>query len=219
LKKHNTVKLFYNEYANKLVLRNQLAHLFREKQWAHTKNSLDRLQREFETGNNLEWVRGQRVERIDVRQFQEAQILFNELYRKDDIKIRVENPRMQVYSNDYKFLERLSSKVFNCLELWSISDEVELLPENTIVLERPTPYEYRVTLASWTHPELANWIENNLDKIKIGSRCLNAVRNNHYTQGLYFYVLSERYLSMLQLVSHKSIQRVDKIIYKQNLDK
>ena len=202
-----------------MVLRNQLAHLFREKQWAHAKNSLDRLQHDFENGIPLQWIRGRIVETVDSRQLQEAQVLFNELYRRDDIKLRVENPRMQIYSNDEKFLERLSGKLLNCLELWSVSNEVELIPENTIVLNRPTPYEYRVTLASWTHPELANWISNNLDKIKIGSRCLNTIKVGGYTQGLYFYVLSERYLSMLQLVSHKSIQRVDKIIYKQKLDK
>ena len=177
------------------------------------------MQHDFEKGIPLQWVRGRIVETVDSRHLQEAQVLFNELYRRDDIKIRVENPRMQIYSNDEKFLERLSGKLLNCLELWSVSDEVDLIPENTIVLNRPTPYEYRVTLASWTHRELANWIENNLDKIKIGTRCLNTIKTGGYTQGLYFYVLSERYLSMLQLVAHKSIQRVDKIIYKQNLDK
>jgi len=219
LKKHNTIKLFYNEYANKLVLRNQLAHLFREKQWGSARSHLDILQSRFERKQVLQWKRGRLVDTVDPRHLQEAQILYNELSRRDDIKLRIENPRMQIYSNNYEFLERLSNKLLNCIELWSISDEVELLPENTIVLERPTPYEYRITLASWTHREFANWIENNLDKIKIGTRCLHSIRTGSYTQGLYFYVLSERYLSMLQLVSHNSIQRIDKIIYKQNVDK
>lgn len=219
MKNYNTIKLFYNEYANKLVIRNQLAHLFREKQWTYTKDQLDRMQQDFERGEFVQWRRGRIVENIDFRQFQEAQILFNELNRKEDVKLRVENPRMQIYSNDYNFLNSLSSKILNSIELWAPATDVDLLPENTIVLRRPMPYEYRITLSSWVHRDFANWIENNLDKIKIGKRCLEAVKNNNYTQGLYFYVLSERYLSMLRLVAHNSIYRVDKIIYNEKLDK
>ena len=217
--KNNTLKLFYNEYANKLVVHNQLAHLFRERQWGAAKTHLDKLQHSREQGERLEWKRGRIIDYIDVQHLQEAQVLYNELYRKKDIKIRVENPRMQIYSNDLTFLEKLSTKITNCTELWSPSEEFPLLAANTIVLSRPMEYEYRVTLSGRTSQEFANWIDNNLDKIKIGKRCIEAIRRGHYTQGLYFYVRSERYLSLLQLVIGDSIQRIDKVIYKQNVDK
>ena len=219
MKNHNTVKRFYNEYANKLVVRNQLAHLFREKQWTHARTHLDRLQHEVEKGQPLQRARGQRIESIQVQHLQEARILFNELYQRTDIKLRVENPRMQIYSNDLKLLERLSTKLGNCIELWSPSADVPLIPVNTIILERPMPYEYRVTLASWVTDEFASWIDNNLDKIKIGKRCLTSIQNRHYTQGLYFYVRNERFLQLLNLVMGNCVQRIDKVIYKQNLDK
>lgn len=211
--------MFYNEYANKLVVRNQLAHLFREKQWTHARTHLDRLQHESEKDRPLEYRRGQRVEPIQAQHLQEARILFNELYQRTDIKLRVENPRMQIYSNDLKLLERLSTKLRNCIELWSPSADIPLIPVNTIVLERPMEYEYRVTLGGWVTGDFSNWIQNNQDKIKIGKRCFEAIQKGHYTQGLYFYVRNERYLSLLQLIIGDSIQRIDKVIYKQNLDK
>lgn len=126
---------------------------------------------------------------------------------------------MQIYSNDLKLLERLSTKLGNCIELWTPSTDVPLIPVNTIVLERPMEYEYRVTLGSWVTEDFANWIQNNQDKVKIGKRCFDAIQRGHYTQGLYFYVRNERYLSLLQLIIGDSIQRIDKVIYKQNLDK
>ena len=219
MNKYNTIKLFYNEYANKLVIRNQLAHLFREKQWTYAKDQLDRMQHDFENGLSVQWTRGRIVEYIDRQTFQEAQILFNELNRRDDVKLRVENPRMQIYTNDIALLNRIQSKILSCIELWTPSEEVDLIPTNTIILNRPMPYEYRVTLGSWPTEEFSNWIKNNRDKIKIGKRCYKTVTTGGYTQGLYFYVLSERYLNLLQLVIGNSVQRIDKVIYKQNLDK
>lgn len=219
MNKHNTIKLFYNEYANKLVIRNQLAHLFREKQWTYAKDQLDRMQQEFEKGETVRWTRGRIVETIDIQSLQEAQILFNELNRRNDIKLRVENPRMQIYTNDIALLNRIHSKIGSCIELWTPSDDVDLIPINTIILSRPAPYEYRVTLGSWPTPEFSNWIENNQDKIKIGKKCYKTIVTGGYTQGLYFYVLSERYLHLLQLVIGNSVQRIDKVIYKQNIDK
>jgi hypothetical protein len=202
-----------------LVVRNQLAHLFREKQWTYAKDQLDRLQHDFEKGLPLQWTRGRIIDSIDTWTLQEAQIIFNELYRKKDIKVRVENPRLQIYSNDIAMLNRLASKLGNCLELWTPSTEVALIPANTIVLDRPMPYEYRITLGSWTNTDFADWIDINREKIKIGDKCYKTIKEGGYTQGLYFYIRNERYLHLLQLIIGDSIQRVDKVIYKQNIDK
>lgn len=218
MNKFETTKLFYNEYKYKLVVRNQLAHLFREKHYRFTKTHLDLLQQNFEKGKRLILVRYLREDFIDVLDFQEAQILFNELTKRDDYKLRVENPRMQIYSNDKKFLQNLISKLKFCLEFWEPGEEA-LIESNTIVLNRPMPYEYKVTLRSRTNYEFANWYESNKNKVKIGKTCLNEIRNRGYTNGLYFYVRDERVLNLITIIIGDSISRVDKVVYKQKLDK
>ena len=218
MKKFETTKLFYNEYENKLVIRNQLAHLFRDKQWGYTKNHLDRLQYAFECGSRLEYIRGRRVEVIDVQDFREAQILFNELTNSSEYKLRVESPRMQIYSNNLNLLDRLSAKIASVLERWEPGD-AGLVSADTVILNRARPYDYRITLANSVTTDFANWVDSNLDKIKIGMSCLSAIRHRRYTRGLYFYVRNEKYLHLLQLVGSDCILKIDKVIYKQKLDK
>jgi len=213
LKTFETTKLFYNEYANKLVVRNQLAHIFREKQWGIAKTHLDKLQHCREQGKRLELKRGRLVDYIDIQHLQDAQILYNELYNKQDVKIRVGSPRIQIYSNDNLLLKRLSNKILNCIEYWQPNTN-SLIPSDTILLKIRQPYEYRVTLGSYTNKDLSLWIENNKDKVKIGKSALQAIQNERYTRGLYFYVRNERVLNLLQLIIGSSVQSIHKVIYK-----
>lgn len=218
MNKFETTKLFYNEYKYKLVIRNQLAHLFREKQFSLTKTHLDKLQQDFENGRRLILQRYLRQDTVDVADFQEAQILFNELTQRDDYKLRVENPRMQIYSNDKTFLEKLVHKLRFCLEYWEPSSEL-LIENNTVVLSRPMPFEYRVTLKSRTNRDFARWYESNKSKVKIGRVCLEEIQKGGYTNGLYFYVRNERILNLIMIIIGNNISRIDKVVYKQKLDK
>ena len=213
-----TTKLFYDKYEYKLVVRNQLAYLFRERNFSYAKSYLDELQSQFEKGHPLKLVRYLRETSVNTLDFQESQILFNTLTKNNNYKLRVEQPRMQIYSNDKAFLTTLSNKLKLCVEFWEPIPGKPLV-SNTIMLTRKIPFEYRVTLASKTSPNFAAWYENNKDKVKIGATCLREIQQNGFTQGLYFYVRDEKVLNLLHLVVGDSIARIDKVIYKQELDK
>ena len=208
-----TVKLFYNEYTCKLVVRNRLANLFREKQYANAKLQLDILQSDFENGKPLQLTRHRRIEPIDTVDLQDAQVLFNSLSQNNNHKVRIEAPKIQVYSNDKEWIQRLAYKLKTCLEFWQPAEN-NILTTNTVILSRKIPYQFRVTLAARTNVEFSAWCDNNQDKVKIGTKCLKEIRKGGYTQGYYFYVRDEKVLNLLYLIIGNSIARIDKVMYK-----
>lgn len=219
--KFETTKLFYDKYVYKLVVRNQLAHIFRDKNYAYAKKQLDVLQQNFESGStSIKWCRGLRQEIIPVVELQQAQKMFSEFTSFDDMKLRVENPRIQIYSNSLSWMNKLKSKLLNCCEFWEPSTEgVSLLEANTIISDTIKDFEYKVTLGKQTNSEFINWVDSNTDKIKIGSVTYNEIKNNGYTKGLYFYVRDEKILNLVNLIIGGSPQRTDKIVYRKKTDK
>ena len=220
--KCETTKLFYGQYVYKVVIRNEIAHLFREKNYTWAKYSLDKLQAQLEEGaDQLHFVRGQRWAAVSISDFLTAQKLFHEFTNFDNCKLRVENPWLSVYSNDIKWLKNLTSKVGDsCQEFWEPnSKNIKLLESNTIISYSIKDYKYKVTLGSKTCPNFINWIDSNRDKIKIGNKTYEAINDNCYTKGLYFYVRDEKVLNLINLIIGPAAQRIDKIVYQTKTDK
>lgn len=214
LKIHETTKLFYDEYPYKLSILNSLGHIFREKNFKSARDQLDELQLMYERSEPL--VRGShRVKTYDVDTFKECKKLFAEFTSRDDYKLRIENPVIQVYSHDRDWLIKLASIVDVPLQFF---EPKTVLEKNTILVSTPTNYEYKVTLSTTPDPGLATWILNNPTLAKAGPVFLEEVRNSGYTKGLYFYVRDEKILNLVNLMLGKS-SRIDKLVYKQDLDK
>lgn len=206
----------------KLVIRNELALLFREKNYVWAKYSLDKLQSQLEQGAEvLHFVRGQRYETISIPAFLVAQKLFHEFTNFDDMKLRIQHPWMQIYSNDIKWLKSIVKKVpDSCEELWEPSkSNMNLLEANTIISYNIKDYQYKVTLGNRTCPNFINWVDSNLDKIKIGHKTYDAIAHNDYTKGLYFYIRDEKVLNLINLIIGPAAQRIDKIVYQTKTDK
>lgn len=209
-----TIKLFYDEYPYKLSILNPLGHIFREKNFKQARDNLDELQLMYERSEPL--VRGShRIKTYDVSTFKESKRLFAEFTSRDDYKLRIENPVIQIYSHDRDWLIKLSKLVEAPLEFY---EPKSVLAKNTILVNKPVEYEYRVTLSTSPDPGLANWIKNNPTLAKAGPIFLEEVSNKGYSKGLYFYVRDEKILNLVNLMLGKS-SRVDKLVYKQDLDK
>jgi hypothetical protein len=215
LKVLETTKLFYNEYPYKIVLRNALGHIFRDKNYKVSRDILDSLQLKYEKGEPLTWG-SYLVKQYEVDTFIEAKYLYSEFIKFNNYKIRIENPIMQIYSSDLNWLKKIAKNVSGCYELW---EPTTVLSKNTIVVSKPTPFQYRVTIQSnQKNPNLATWITNNPDKAKGGRKLLSELTRDGLVRGLYFYVRDEKVLNLLGLMlSHPF--RVDKVITKQDNDK
>lgn len=215
MKKFETLKLFYDEYPYKIVIYNSLSYIFRDKNLPYAKNVLDSLQYKYEKKEPLTLEQFKRILPIDTEVFFEAKNLFIELSGRTDYKLRIQNPYMQVYSLDYDWLMYLSKKIKSTTEFW---EPTCLLEKGTILVPHHKGYDYKVTLDSDVNPELATWILNNPGKVKAGKVCLDTIKRQGYTRGLYLYVRDERVLQLLSLFTGKT-QRIDKLVTTLNSDK
>jgi hypothetical protein len=126
-----------------------------------------------------------------------------------------------VYTNDKDWLLDLSTKVVRPVELWQPSDaHISHLGENIIIVNRPTKYQYKVTLGDKRVDRgFTTWLEKNHDKVKIGRMCKDAISEGLYAANYYFYVRDERVLELVKLMITPSIRRIDKLVCKQDIDK
>lgn len=209
-----TKKLFYNEYPYKLGIFNSLAHIFREKKFRFAREELSRLEVMYEMNKPL-ILGSYRKKEYDLKTFFECKWLYKELILRDDYKIRVEYPYIQIYSCDKEWLIHLSQNVIAPSDFY---EPAAVLTKNTVIVERPTDYNYRITLRSRPDPSLAKWIEANPKLAKAGPVFLDEVAKKGYSRGLYFYVRDEKVLNIVGLMLDGS-SRIDKIVCKQDLDK
>lgn len=217
MQKRETVKLFYDEYPYKLVVRNGLSHIFRDKNLPVAKQEIDKLQDLLVKGKPLVRNTFLRTEPVELQTFLEAQKLYIEFIQANDYKLRIQNPLMQIYSHNYKWLLSIANKIKNCIEIWEPNPNVQLEP-NIILIDKPTQFRYKVTLGLGVDPGLANWITNNPDKAKAGETCLKEIANKGYTKDFYIYVRDEKILQILNLFV-SNMPRVDKLVYATKTDK
>ena len=214
MKTLETKKLFFNEYPYKLGVYNPLAHIFREKKFRFAREELSRLELLYELDRPL--VTGTfRKKEYDAKTFFECKWLYKELIKRNDYKIRVEYPSIQLYSHDKDWLHYIAKYVKQPTAFY---EPPVVLAKNTILVEKPTNYEYRITLNSRPDPSLANWIISNPKLAKAGPVFLEEVAKKGYSNGLYFYVRDDKVLNIVGLMLGSS-SRIDKIVCKQDLDK
>lgn len=214
MRKLETKKLFYNEYPYKLGVYNPLANIFREKKFRFAREELSRLELLWELNKPL--VSGNfRKKEYDTETFFECKWLYKEFISRNDYKLRVEYPTIQIYSHDKAWLLHISN---NVKQADSFYEPPVLLPKNTIIVDKPTEYNYRITLNAKPDPGLSRWIKSNPKLAKAGPVFLEEVSKKGYTNGLYFYVRDDKVLNIVGLMLG-SMGRVDKIVCKQDLDK
>jgi len=212
-----TVKLFYNEYPYKIVVSNPLSSIFREKNLAQAKTVLDDLQHLYEQQQPLIRSYGRRQEHLSHKTFFEAKNLYIEFSKKINFKLRIEGNIISIYSHNYSWLQHLATK-FNANEFWEPRIDISKFNKNTIIIDEPSIYEYKVTLGDNVDPNLADWIISNKDKAKAGNVCLQEIANNGYVKGYYIYIRDEKIIQLLNLFIG-NIQRIDKLVYIAKTDK
>jgi hypothetical protein len=108
-------------------------------------------------------------------------------------------------------------------ELWEPDPNTVdfLLNKSDIILtDTEVMYPYKITFGrKKANPSLATWIEKNGDKAQAGHICMNNIRNGNFIQGQYIYVRDENIVLLLQMIIGDNIQRIDKLVYKGNIDK
>lgn len=147
------------------------------------------------------------------------------LEKSSDWRVRVESSNyLTIYTSEEFTIDALS-KDCGALEIYKPEkDMADFLKVNfdIAVVNKVPEYEFKIYLkGSSKHidPSFANWLEANKDKSKIGDAALRNIKNNWYSGGNYFYVKNEKILTMIRMLVGHNIRRIEKQIYKGDIDK
>lgn len=223
MRKHETTKLFWGQYLYKLAIKNSLGTSFRNKNLYYANEVLESLQKTYTEGFPLKLERYKRTDWISESHFLDAKQLYQHLSRNNDYMLRIERSTVCIYSNNKSWLDSLENSLHkeNIAEVWEPNlNHVNNLESNTILIQKPIPYDFRVTLRGGSNQtqSFANWAKTNPKQVKVGSKLLEQLEKNGFVDGMYFYARDDKTLQLCNLML-TNIRRVDKLIVKQNIDK
>jgi hypothetical protein len=231
LKFYETNKLFYNQYLYKINIWNELGFIFRTEfqkkgTLSYARKHIDILTESYRARLPLQLPRFRTFNIIREEHYLDAKHLYVCLRRdKHDHRVRVEYNGISIFTNDYELIEKISSGLrTNSIEVWKPNDSVKnelLLNENIIISNTPTDWTIKVTFSNsrGDYTGFANWIKANPSKIRIGDVALNALSKGWDVSGYYFFIQSEKLLNLIHIMIGTNIRRIERIVYKADLDK
>lgn len=222
MKKFETHKLFWDEYLYKLVVHNRLATIFRNKNLSHAGQVLSTIREQHENNEPLLLYKSRRQDYVKESQYLDAEKLFQFFSSANNYKLRVESSTINLYSNDIKWLNSVSSSLTpgNVTEFWEpSSSSVEHLLEKTIILQEKINFQFRITLGNKRGNQgFAQFAKKNPHLVRVGPVLLKGMETEGWVNGMYFYARDERIIQLCHLMLD-NIRRIDKVIYKQDIDK
>lgn len=223
-------KLHYGTYLYRLALTNPFSPWFRTEfqkdgKLNRIKEKLNEYQLNYDKGETLYRTLYRTEKIISNEEFYDAKTLYQHLLSaSSEYKIRVERwDGLNLYSNDREFLfnliEDLHSKSIEFYEP-NINVVNTLLNEKNIILVDKKPdlplkitFNYKKINSS-----LADWLEANTDKSRAGVVTLTNIKSG-WANGCYIFLRDERVLMMVQMIAGQNIQRIEKLVYNDNIDK
>ncbi len=228
MKLHETRKLHYGEYLYKISMETPLSSIFRlnsrrNNKLYHAKVKIDEY---ISQSKNKPILINTKFRKIVIEAFhvQDARSIYNILINETDYFIRCGTKKLMIYSNSLSLIDKISNRVTGNIEVWRPDDKsLNTLKnqKNVIISNTRTDYPYKITFGIKPgKPELAAWIEKNKDKVLAGPVLIkNLQRGNSWIQGQYIFARDENIIMLLQMIVGDNITRIDKVIYKEDIDK
>lgn len=228
LKKCETKKLHYGRYLYKVVVRSPLASVFRTEmqrngKLSHARSQIDSYKLSAKLGLPLKKTTWRSELPLDSNDIRDADKICRLLLHSKDYLVRCEYNTLIIYSNDKKLLITISQ--------FSIADEfwepdtncITFLQKNTNIIISDTKPDFPFKLTFGQKPAsraMGTWLQNNTDKSRCGPLLLkNFLNGERWIKGQYIFVRDEKVLFMVQLICGDNITRIDKIVYKDDIDK
>lgn len=224
-----TKKLHYSKYLYRMQFRNRLAFAFRT-EWqrngklSYAAQHLDKYREAARKNGVIYKDRWGFTEEISLEELRDAEVVLRLLKPAEGYMIRVELNSMNIYSNDISMLEDLKSKLLADAEIWRPSEKtIDFLKQNknVILVDKVPEFPYKISFGRKpAKKELAKWIENNRDKVTCGPRLFESLQTeNRWIQGQYIFAKDEKVILLLQMLIGDNIARIDKLVYKETIDK
>lgn len=227
-----TTKLHYNKYLYKLETRLYIAHILRTemqhgKNFQYARRELNAFKSRVFPGQTTFQVNarfGHSHISIDTNEILDVERIITNLMHETDYTVRIEQSFLNIYSNNENLIDKLANTLSaDYIKVWKPNpDMIEYLQnnKNVIIVNKETEFEYKITFGGKSvNPEMANWIVKNPNLCKCGPKLLEKIRNKNWIKGQYVYIKNDKALTLFELLAGGNISRIDKLIYKHDLDK
>jgi len=232
LQQAETTKLHYNKYLYKLETRLYIAHILRTeiqhgKNFQYARRELNSFKARIFPGSKTFQVNarfGHSHISIDTNEILDVERIITNLMHETDYTVRIEQSFLNIYSNNESLIDKLANTLSaDYIKVWKPSpDMIEYLQnnKNVIIVNKETEFDYKVTFGGKNvNPEMANWIVKNPNLCKCGTKLLQKIKNKNWIRVQYVYIKNDKALTLFELLAGGNISRIDKLIYKHDLDK
>ena len=222
--------MFYSEYLYKLVFRNELNIIFRselqkKEKLSYAREQLDTLTEQYRQNRPLLKKQFRSEVVINIDEYFDAMTTYKAFKESTEYKLRIDpNCSITLFSNNKDFLLELGNKLrTSSVSFWQPNENhIEFLKNTTktIIVDTKPALPVKIWFNSnRVNKDFASWIHANSDKCKIGDVALESLEEFGYLNGLYMFVRDEKVLNLVTLLAGQSIRNVEKLVYKDDIDK
>jgi hypothetical protein len=132
---------------------------------------------------------------------------------KDEFIVRIENPRLNIYTDNVKLLESLAKIDENNVKFIVLPNNSNPTLEVGKVILKKINYDFKVYVASTkrNHTSFIEWSKNN-SKIRMPRRCATDLSRDYSWGGSYFYVKDDKTLTMVKMFLGSDISKIEHVI-------
>jgi hypothetical protein len=196
-----TVSLFANKYKYKIVLVCPIAGWFRG-------NKLDYVLEKLNEGHFPSWVKIKTKE--DLEYCFKLRDLMSTL---GDYELRIESPRINLYTNDSTTIEKLASLDDQRVKFICLPNRTSPVLEKDNVIVKTLDYKYKIHIGATRqdYQSFLNWSDGN-DKLRLTKRIKKDLGKGFSWGGGYFYVKDDKTLTMVRMFLGNVISRIETVI-------
>lgn len=143
--------------------------------------------------------------------------LCSDFKKMTEYDLRVEQPIINIYTNDVKSVKLFEKKYADTIKFISKPSEEGVLTSDTIIMNKMN-FEYRITMGA-TKQEYSSFVEwaENHPKIKLTKSCKRDLIRGKSWGGTHFYVTGDNNLLMTKMHLGGTISKVQRIIHQEEV--
>lgn len=206
MKYKETRSLFLGTYQYKVVLICPVASLLRGADFDGALKALDL----WHPGDRNSWNWQSRIKTPADYDF--AKALTKDLKKLTDFDIRIEQPQVNIYTNNEKDVAFLEKKYEDNIKYISKPPAVGTLEEGYIVMPK-MDFDYKITLGATRqeYTSFISWAGANA-KVKLTKSCERDLTKTRSWGGTHFYITGDNNLLLAKMHLGSSISKVQRIV-------
>jgi len=206
MKYKETRSLFLGTYQYKVVLVSPIASLLRGGDFDGAIKALEL----WKPGDKTIWNWQNRIKTPADYDFSKS--LAKELKKLKDFSIRIEQPNINIYTNNIKDVTFLEKRYADNIKYISKPPASTVLEEGTIVMPK-MDYGYKITMGATRQEYTAfvDWAKSNA-KVKLTNSCIRDLSKTRSWGGTHFYITGDNNLLVAKMHLGGTISKVQRII-------